>query len=319
MNGDGDLQAPGHRLEVAGPSISMSLVKFVLRLGRDKRILRSAERTAVDIEKKQRAGAARRPASIDRGFRTTSTIVAGLPTVSVEPRELDPQARSIVYLPGGAYAYPLLKAHWWLVSALVRDNQTRVRVVFYPLAPKGTARTVIPGVADLVEELSGVEGRPPVLAGDSAGGGLALATAQYLRDHERCLPAQLVLLSPWLDASLTNPDARQAGAADPSLAEAGLLYAARLWADDLSLEDSAVSPLYGDTRGLCPITVVTGTADLLYPDCEKLAAACQQSGTDFSMLVVRGAFHVFIAATSLPEARTARRYVRSRLESIWID
>jgi acetyl esterase/lipase len=79
------------------------------------------------------------------------------------------------------------------------------------------------------------------------------------------------------------------------------------------LTDSAVSPIYGQMRGLCPITVTVGTADLTHPDCERFALACEAAGVDVSMLVSNGGFHVFIAATALREAKIARRFVSSRI------
>jgi acetyl esterase/lipase len=232
--------------------------------------------------------------------------------VSIEPKDRDIEAPSIVYLPGNAYVYPFMKTHWRIVEALARDNRTRVHMVDYPVAPQGSARTVVPAVADLVSELSAAEGRAPVLAGDSAGGGLALAATEHLLAEHRPLPAHLLLISPWLDVSLSDLDPA-AVSADPILAVPGLLHAGGLWAAELPLTAGPVSPIYGETRGLCPVTVIAGTADLLYPDSERLGALCLDDGVDFSMLVAPGAFHVFLAATTLPESRIARRHIRARI------
>jgi epsilon-lactone hydrolase len=308
-----DLSKPGARVDVDGPSIRMSLVKSLIRFNGVKRMFGSAERTEAQITKKQRAGAAPRPGRFDRKFQIRSTTYAGLSTVSIEPRGSDFQTPSILYLPGNAHLYPAMKTHWSIVEALAEDNQTRVHMAPYPLAPGSSAKTVIPTIADLVEEMAAAEGRAPVLAGDSAGGGLALATAQHLRDQGRPLPAHLLLVSPWLDLSMPDPDPTAGRARDPILAAPGLLHAAGHWARDLPLTASQVSPIYGEMGGLCPITVVAGTADIVYPDSERLAVACRDAGADFSMLVAAGAFHVFVAAPGLPESKAARRHISSRI------
>jgi acetyl esterase/lipase len=311
---DADHAAPDARVDITGPSIRMSLLKLVLRFNGVKRTFGSAERTEEAIAKKGRAGAARRPGRLDRRFRIRSSTFGGLTTVSIEPRTGDLAGPSIAYLPGNAYVYPLMRSHWSIVEALATDSQTRVHMVHYPVAPQAGARTVVPAVADLVEELAGAEGQAPVLAGDSAGAGLAVAAAQHLSGRHGPLPAHLLLLSPWLDVTMANVDPA-AASSDPILAVPGLLHAARLWARDLPLTASEVSPIHGEMRGLCPVTVIAGTDDLLYPDAARLEALCRESGVDFSMLVASGAFHVFVAATALPETRAARRHIGARIHT----
>jgi epsilon-lactone hydrolase len=291
----------------------MRLVTAVLRHSGEKRILSDADRTAADIRAKAAAGPAPVPRRTKRHCDITSHRIAGLSATTVVPAGTALRQRSIVYLPGGSYTYPLVKAHWWLITALARENNARVHVIFYPLAPDGTVATVVPAVADAVAEIAAEEGGSPVLAGDSAGGGLALAVTHHLRQTGRKPPEHLVLLSPWLDAELAHPAIDALAPKDPSLARPGLLFSARLWADGLDLSDPLVSPAHLPVEGLCPTTAVFGTNDILYPDEQDWVRRALEAGVDLATYTAADGFHVFIAATALPESVAARSLISRRL------
>jgi len=291
----------------------MRLVTAVLRHDGEKRILSDADRTAADIPVKAGAGPARVPRRMKRRCGIINRRIAGLPATTVVPAGTALCQRSIVYLPGGSYTYPLLTAHWWLITAFARENNARVHVIFYPLAPDGTAATVVPAVADAVAEIAAEEGESPVLAGDSAGGGLALAVTHHLRQSGRAQPEHLVLLAPWLDAELGHPGIDALVRTDPSLARPGLLYSARLWAGGLDLEDPLVSPAHLPVDGLCRTTMVFGTNDILYPDGQDWAHRAHRAGVDLATYTATGGFHVFIAATALPESVAARSLISRRI------
>jgi acetyl esterase/lipase len=106
--------------------------------------------------------------------------------------------------------------------------------------------------------------------GDSSGGGICLALAQRLREENLPQPRRIVLLAPWLDASLSNPEIAALDNIDPFLDEDGLKYAGSVYARDVDPKNYLVSPLYGSLRGLARVTLFIGTCDILFPDCRKL-------------------------------------------------
>lgn len=299
-----------------GPSLPLRALTEVMKRDGEKTILASAELTAADVAAKAGAGPAVMTRRVRRRFGVERRRVAGLDVVAVEPRHREP-GREIVYLHGGAYCYPMLTAHWWLVAALASDNAARVHVVFSPLAPEGTAAAVVPGVAAVVSVLTEESGVPLVLAGDSAGGGLALAVALHLREAVLPLPAHLVLFAPWLDLTMEHPELDASLTADPNLAAPGLRHAAALYAGGLDLADPRVSPARAEVAGLPPATVVLGTRDGTYPDARDWATRAERGGVDLATFTAGGGFHVFIAATMLPESRRARRFVAGRLAESW--
>jgi epsilon-lactone hydrolase len=113
--------------------------------------------------------------------------------------------------------------------------------------------------------------------GDSAGGGMALAVAEMLRDQGREQPARLVLISPWLDVTMTDPRQATIEPTDPTQSRPGLVEHGRLYAGDLNTTDYRVSPLHGDLHGLAPITVFAADRDILYTDAVTLVGFVRQS------------------------------------------
>jgi acetyl esterase/lipase len=105
--------------------------------------------------------------------------------------------------------------------------------------------------------------------GDSAGGGFALALAQELSTGPLRLPQRLILLSPWLDLGMTNPDIALMEATDPLLSVEALRMSGKRWSGETQSTDWHLSPLFGPIDNLPPVILFTGTADVLNPDAKK--------------------------------------------------
>ncbi|MFJ3799452.1 alpha/beta hydrolase fold domain-containing protein [Streptomyces sp. NPDC090088] len=296
------------------PSLRMRLVCAGLAVTRTKRILGADASTEADRLRNRGKG----PAAVPRRLRRTHEVTVhdrgGLRCAEIGVRDRRPE-RTIVYLHGGAYINPVVVQHWDLMAALAAENDARVIAPFYPLAPEGTAATVVPALLDLQVRLTAESGTAPVWAGDSAGGGLALATAMRLRDEGLPAPRHLVLFAPWLDVGLTNPGVADVVVRDPTLGVVGLRYAGRLWAGALPLDSPQVSPGGGDPRGLPPTTVIVGTRDIFVADCRDFAARARAAGVDITLLEGADGFHVYPAVTFLPESAEARRLVTARLNA----
>ncbi|WP_160145489.1 alpha/beta hydrolase [Arthrobacter sp. SLBN-53] len=269
-------------------------------------------RTAAAAARRQQAGAAPFPRRLVRRFETRYGAYGSLPVIEVRRRDR-PAGAVIVYLHGGAYLNPLIGHQWNLVCALADDNDARVIVVFYPLSPKGCAAVVLTALTAMHRQLVRQEGQPPIYAGDSAGGGLTLALALWLRADDTPPPRHLALFAPWLDITLRNPEIPAVETQDPTLALPGLRYAGARWAPETDVDDPDVCPINGNPEGLPPMTVIVGTRDVFRPDCRALVTRAAAAGVDAALYEARGAFHVFIAATMLPESRQARAALTRRL------
>jgi acetyl esterase/lipase len=238
----------------------------------------------------------------------------GWPLYSLVPRNGAAPVRHVLYFHGGAYINEIVFPHWWLLGLLVRSAPCRAAVPIYPLAaaigPAQTIATASEIAKSLIEEVGAEE---LVLMGDSAGGGMALAVAQALRD-DGITPGRVVLISPWLDLAVDLPEQQAIGPRDAMLGLPGLQEAGRTYAGGLALDDPRPSPIYGEMSGLPPITAFTGTEDVLNPDSHRLQAACEGAGTEFELIEADGMPHVY-PLLSTPEGRTARRQIIERLRS----
>jgi epsilon-lactone hydrolase len=233
------------------------------------------------------------------------------PVFRIEPRDGEARA-TVIFLHGGAHVRQANRLHWQLVSALV--TKANVRVIFpkFPLAPAASANTTVPVVTDLVaatlEQYSPMG--PVRVMGDSAGGGLAMAALLLLRDSGARMPDGVLLISPWLDVTMSDPSQPIVAEKDPILAIPGLAEAGRLWAGELSTSDPRVSPLYGDFHGFPPVLVMCGTYDLLVADARRFVDDARAADVPITYIEQPELFHDY-ALLPTPEGGAARAEILS--------
>jgi acetyl esterase/lipase len=269
---------------------------------RDKQAFEGEQHTLEKAREQQRSGNAPPTAWTRRRLDVTETTVAGMTVWTARPRRANPVAR-VLYLHGGGYVHPLTEDYWRLVRALT-TVPAEVVVPAYPLAPDATVDDVLPRLLELASAVD--DGRPWVVMGDSAGGALALVLAQRLRELGGREPSGIVLLSPWLDATLDEEQVRDLEATDPMLAESGLRAAGRWWAGDRSPADPLVSPVTGSLDGLPPIDVYVGDRDILRPAVDLLAERARDADVRLHVHERPAMFHVWMTR-AIPEATATRR------------
>ncbi|MGV8882493.1 MAG: alpha/beta hydrolase fold domain-containing protein [Rhodoglobus sp.] len=238
----------------------------------------------------------------------TRTVVDGWPVFVLSPRDGAPRG-DVIYLHGGCYTFEIDPVQWRFAAALAREARTRVTVPIFPLAPTGTASDIVPGVTDLVRDLVLSAGPDSVsIVGDSAGGGMALAVAQELRDLGVAALRATVLISPWLDISGTDPRLAEIAPRDPWLAVAGTHAAGALYRGNLPEDHPWVSPIHGDLAGVGPLTMFSGTRDILNADAVRLVAAAAAAGHPLDYHEGEGMIHVY-PILPLPEGAAARAVI----------
>ncbi len=216
-------------------------------------------------------------------------------------------SRTIFYLPGGSYIDQPREVHWQFLCRLAEDADARIIVPIYPKLPENDAAASYEALWSFYAACSGDISGDLIFLGDSAGGGMALSFAMQLRDAGLDGPEKLILLCPWLDVTLSDPDIPAYEKKDPALDSEQLRQLGTLWAGGLDPTDPLVSPLYGRFDGLGHITVLTGTGELLYPDIARLDELLTAADIDHETLVYPGMFHVWplYMAYSIPEATAA--------------
>lgn len=244
-----------------------------------------------------------------RGVDVSISTIGGWPVYDVTPRARAVPRRAL-YLHGGAYVFEIARQHWELIAKLAVATGTRFTVPIYPLAPAATASTIVVAATDLAAALAGEVGAERVtIMGDSAGGGMALAVAMQLRDRApgRTQP-RTILISPWLDISGTDPQLAVIAPHDPWLAVPGSHAAGAVYRGELSEDDPIVSPINGDLTGLGPITMLSGTRDILNADAQRLVRRARAENIPLDYHEAAEMIHVWVLLP-IPEARTARAVI----------
>ena len=215
--------------------------------------------------------------------------------------------RAILYLHGGGYVTGSIVTHRATAARISRASGARVLVIDYRLAPEHPFPAALEDAVAAYRWLAGrFDPRRIAFMGDSAGGGLALATLYKLRDEGFALPAAAVAVSPWTDLALTGPSLRANAAADPMLNVANLPTLANDYLAGADPRHHYASPLYGDASGLPPILIHVGSDEILRDDSIRMAEKLKAAGCDVEIEVwprMPHAWHLF--ARIIPEGRHA--------------
>lgn len=254
---------------------------------------------------------------LPRGLRNTPATLGGVPCDAWhDPRAAAVREGAVLFLHGGGYTTGSPRTHRCLAAWLARASGVPVHVLDYRLAPEHPFPAALDDALAAYDELA-ARG-PVVLAGDSAGGGLALALALKVRDTGRPAPAALALIAPLVDLRPDSPLQPVPGEAllSPAWAHAN----ARNYAGDQTA-NPLVSPLLADLRGLPPTLVQFGSDDLLAAQAEALLEALASAGVDAHRDFTPGRWHVFqLHAGQLPSADAAvarlAQFIVTRLDAL---
>jgi epsilon-lactone hydrolase len=219
-----------------------------------------------------------------------------------------PARVTILYLHGGGYYFCSPRTHRAITFGLARSAQANVFALDYRLAPEhrfpAAVDDAVAAYRALVER--GVAPDSIVIAGDSAGGGLALATLLALRDAGDPLPSGAVLFSPWTDLTCSGASMQTNEGRDPMFHASVFPMVARLYLGDANTAHPYASPLFGALDGLPPLLIQVGDTEVLLDDATRLAEKARESGVDVDLQVWSGMPHIFqIWSPFMPEARRA--------------
>jgi acetyl esterase/lipase len=216
--------------------------------------------------------------------------------------------RVIYYLHGGAYVEGSINTHREMISRLARAARARALAIDYRLAPENPFPAAVEDSTCAYRWLisNGVDPARLAIAGDSAGGGLTLATLVALRDAGDPLPAAVVCLSPWVDLEMLGESMTSRAEMDPMIQRDSLLVAARAYLGDAHARTPLAAPLYADLRGLPPLLIQVGTAETLLDDSTHLAERARAAGVEVIFEPWDDMFHVWqFCASILPEGQEA--------------
>jgi epsilon-lactone hydrolase len=216
--------------------------------------------------------------------------------------------RVLLYLHGGGYQIGSFRSHAELASRLGRASGRRVLLPEYRLAPEHPFPAAIDDALAVwrwLRSQPGASASALAVAGDSAGGGLAVAMMTALRDGGEDLPAAAVLISPWTDLSCSGASMTERVDDDPIFVPDTLRRLAAAYLAGADPRTPLASPLFARLDGLPPLLIQVGTAELLLSDAEELAKSAAAAGVDVTVQAGEGLPHVYPAMLGVPEAAEA--------------
>lgn len=228
----------------------------------------------------------------------------------------------ILYMIGGGYISGSCNDHRTLVAKVAQTSGIPVLMFDHRLAPEHPYPAALDDAVTAYRWLVG-QGTAPkhiVIMGESAGGGLCLATLLALRDKGLALPAGGVALSPWTDLKLTGESYRtkmNVCISPPGMSKVCSTY----YIGDHDPTDPWISPLYGDLHGLPPLYINVGDYETMLDDSTRFAAKAKEAGVDTTLVVGPKMIHCYpLMAPMFPEATQALNeicgFIRNRLEIV---
>lgn len=290
-------------------SLSANMLRALLKVRMDR--VNAAIQNAPDDAGK--VAAYRQGLSIPAGsivlgnYQVEETELAGVPVTWIS-RDQYPADRVVIFLHGGGYIGGSVLYTRNSAADIARISTHRVVSVDYRLAPEFPFPAALDDVLAVYGVLLDQQVAPGniIFIGESAGGGLAIATALALQQKQLPLPAAVVALSPWCDLTCSNITLKANTGKDVMLTADFLTMAARMYAGDADRMNPLLSPLYGNLEGFPPLLVHVAAEELLVGEILALADGMNRAGVDVQLSIYEGVWHVWqTVADLMPEARQA--------------
>ena len=293
-------------------SFKSQLIIFILKHTR-KKSFASVEGMHKRLKDARQSQDFRPPETVKARVDIVERDIGGTMVYEVKAKGSSPEKR-MIYLHGGAYLFEITAHHWDLIAEIAERLPFQISVPIYPLAPETQAPAIVDsGMDEYRDVLANVAPENIVFMGDSAGGNMAVVMGMEAAIAGLPQPARMVLISPAMDLSMSNPAIFEVEKSDPWLGTPGGKEATRLYAGELSPTDWRISPLYGDIAVLPPMLLLTGTRDILNPDTHLFVEKARAAGIAADLIETKGMFHVW-PLLDFPEGRKAREQIIAYLK-----
>ena len=227
----------------------------------------------------------------------------------ITPKNREKTDIKILYFHGGSYVAEATEKHWDFIENIVNDTGATVILPDYPLTPKYTYKEVFKMLVPLYKEIiEKIDTNNLIIMGDSAGGGMGVALEERIGKEELPMPSKTILISPWLDVRLTNPEIDEVQKSDTELNKETLKLAGIAYASDDGIDSYLVNPIDGDLSKLKNVIILTGTYDILNPDVHKLQERAKQVGVEIQIKEYEEAKHIWIIEKNSSEELIEKGY-----------
>jgi len=293
----------------------LSLRRILARYmaGQAGKLVMSPENPRDVARKRMDAGGDRTPPPADVDIQPTE--LAGRPALRFTPHAKRPGR--LLFLHGGGYCLGSPQSHKVFTARLARVLKLEAVSVDYRMAPEHVFPAGVDDGAAALHAIQTESDGPVIISGDSAGGGLSLATLLRHRDQGRPMPDGAYLISPWTDLTASGESTKTRAAADPMLKPDWLSQGAALYLDGADPKQPEASPLFADLSGLPPMLIQVGDQEILRDDSIRFADRLSAAGVPVQCEVWQALWHDFqMFAPILPEADQALERVAAWAEPV---
>ena len=233
------------------------------------------------------------------------------------PQDIEKTNLTILYFHGGAYMAEATQAHWDFLEKIANDTGATIIFPDYPLSPKYSYKDVFRMVVPLYKEvIDRISPENLVIMGDSAGGGLSLALEERLCEDSIEMPEKTILISPWLDVRLTNPEIDEVQKFDKQLNKETLKLAGLAYAREDGIDSYLVNPIDGDLSDLRNVIIYTGTYDILNPDVYILEQRAKEQGVEIQIKEYKEASHIWLIQNEEDEKELVQKAYRDLVNDL---
>lgn len=307
MNAPAKGRADTHVIDPSEGRWKRRLLNLLLRLS-----VKSRHGLGIDIQRlrKQFAQLDRQGKALPTDVHRARVSCNGVPAHWLSPANCHAE-RVVLYIHGGAFVAYTPQIYAAMVAGWCKPLKARALMLDYSLAPETPFPTALDQAGTAYRWLleRGVKAQNIVIAGDSAGGNLTLALLQRLRDEGAPLPSCSVLLSPFLDFTLSGASALSNARRDPIFTLPFAVAIRGFYAPADRYASPAVSPLFGSFDGLPPLLLQVGSTEMLLDDAVRAAAKAAAAGVAVRLEIWQALPHVFQMIAALPQAQEAQRRI----------
>lgn len=201
----------------------------------------------------------------------------------------------LLYIHGGSFIEHANKYQVEFAKSIAKKTDSTLIIPIYDLLPNGTCEKLIDLLDKVYKELLLLNPQKINFLGDSAGGGTILSFSMILRDKGIRNADNIIMLSPWVDLSMTNPQILEDEKKDYMNGYEGTKYAGKLWAADLKITDPKVSPIYGNFSGLGKMSIIFGGKEILTSECIRFHNLLNSENIEHNFIMYKNEGHDFAA------------------------
>lgn len=290
-------------------SLSYYIVLLVLKL---KGLKKDFSKDPIDFKKIRKQDVHDPKEKLFRNYKVNKFKVSK--SSITELKQHQPADKLVLFIHGGAFISGPAIHHWDVIKEILKETSHNAWMVNYPKAPEHNILEISANIDEVY--LKAIEFYPNkdiILIGDSVGGTLIAALTQRLVQKSIKLPLKVILVSPVMDASLTNPQIDELDKRDPMLSKVGVLSAKKMCAGNYSLTDPMISPLYGNFNNFPRTILYLAKNDITYSDQKLVVQKFEHAGIDVEVKVGENMPHIWPFLPVMDEAKLALREIISEL------